>query len=298
MANPFYKDYSEYISEFFPGVKMQKISVNAGFSCPNRDGSIGTGGCSYCSNASFTPSYCLSSDSVADQLLKGKDFFSRKYPQMKYLAYFQSFTNTYGNPARLRRLWEEALGVEDVFGLIVGTRPDSLGDEALGQLAEIARRLPVFLELGAESSFDETLRRVNRGHTWQSTVDTVRRASDAGLHVGIHLIAGLPGEDEEMALTTVERACALPIESIKLHHLQIIKGTPLFSEWERGEVTTLFPDAEDYLDFCLRVVDIVPRHIAIERFLASSPPAMVASPRWGLKNHEFVDRLHRRLASR
>lgn len=298
MANPFYKDYSEYISEFFPGVKMQKISVNAGFSCPNRDGSIGTGGCSYCSNASFTPSYCLSSDSVADQLLKGKDFFSRKYPQMKYLAYFQSFTNTYGNPARLRRLWEEALGVEDVFGLIVGTRPDSLGDEALGQLAEIARRLPVFLELGAESSFDETLRRVNRGHTWQSTVDTVRRASDAGLHVGIHLIAGLPGEDEEMALTTVERACALPIESIKLHHLQIIKGTPLFSEWESGEVTTLFPDAEDYLDFCLRVVDIVPRHIAIERFLASSPPAMVASPRWGLKNHEFVDRLHRRLASR
>ncbi len=286
------KDYGSYLREIFPGLKVQKISVNAGFSCPNRDGTIGIGGCIYCRNDSFSPEYCMKSDSVASQIENGKNFFSRKYPEMKYLAYFQSYTNTYGRDVdSLRKLYEDALGCDGVVGLVIGTRPDTISDEVFGLLAEIADRVPVFLEIGAESSSDHTLRLINRGHTWSDVENAVKKGSAAGLHCGLHLIAGLPGESEADILENVRKSCLLPIETLKIHQLQILFGTPLFNLWQSGELEVTPFELEDYIRLCRKIIGIVPEDIVIERFLAQSPPEMVAAPRWGIKNYQFRNML-------
>lgn len=290
------KAYSSYLTSIFPGVKVQKISVNAGFSCPNRDGTIGTGGCLYCDNTSFTPGYCFSAGGVVEQLEAGKRFFSRKYPDMRYLAYFQSFTNTFGRSLQeLEGIYNAALTVDGVVGIIIGTRPDTLPDETIALLKRLAGRTEVFVELGAETSFDQTLSLINRNHIWQQTVDSVGRLAEAGLHTGLHLIAGLPGETPEMTLKTVERACKLPIETLKIHHLQVLAGTPLHILAEEGKIDIPRFTLDEYIDLCVKIVKLVPPHIVIERFLASSPPAKVISPKWGLKNYEFMNLLRQKV---
>lgn len=284
--------YSEYLNNFYPGVKVQKISVNAGFSCPNRDGTIGTGGCSYCRNDSFSPAYCMTAAPVSRQLEEGKAFFSRKYPSMKYLAYFQSYTNTHGKHTdELRRLYEEALACEGIVGLVIGTRPDTLPDSVIELLGDLSKRSPVFLEIGAETSHDETLQRINRRHTWADVAEAVTRSAAAGLHCGLHLIAGLPGESRDMILRNVDEACRLPIETLKLHQLQILRDTPLCRQWESGEIDVEPFSLDDYLDLCAEIIERVPENIVIERFLAQSPPSLVVAPKWGLKNYQFADRL-------
>ena len=294
--NPYYKDFSEYMLEVFPGMKVQKLSIDAGFTCPNRDGSIGRGGCIYCNNASFTPGYCSPRDPVEVQIEKGKAFFRRKYPEMKYLAYFQSYTNTFGRSAdALTDMYRKASESGDVVGVIIGTRPDCIPDDLLDGLAGLNRRKPVIVEIGAETSSDETLRLINRNHTWAQVEDSVERLHSKGIRVGLHLIAGLPGENGEDVIKTVRKACALPIDSIKMHQLQIVKGTPLLERWEKGEIEVEPFTLEDYLELCVKIVETVPRHICIERFLASSPPEMVAAPKWGLKNYQFTNLLHNRL---
>lgn len=296
------KTYSEYLAGFFPGIKVQKLSVNAGFSCPNRDGTIGKGGCIYCLNDSFTPGYCLEGDnSVRAQLLRGKDFFARKYPHMKYLAYFQSFTNTHGRDIdALRSLYAQALATDDVVGMVVGTRPDTIPDEVLKMMKEVAGDRPVFIEFGVESAHDEVLRAINRGHTFSQTCDAVTRAVDAGMHVGVHMIAGLPGLDisaKEEALQSMEAICALPIETVKWHQLQVIRGTLLHRLHESGEFSLRIRTVEEYLDICRSLLTYTEEHrpdLVIERFLASAPPALVVAPSWGLKNYEFMHRLNQR----
>lgn len=294
------KSYSEYLAGIFPGIKVQKLSVNAGFTCPNRDGTIGRGGCVYCSNDSFTPGYCLEGDNaVAAQLMRGKEFFARKYPQMKYLAYFQSFTNTHGrNLESLRALYEQALAVDDVVGLVVGTRPDTLPDEVLQMMSEIGRRVPVFIEFGVESANDSVLSAINRGHTFAQTRDAVCRAAEAGLHVGVHMIAGLPGAEgmtaAEEALQSMAAVCALPIETVKWHQLQVIRGTALHRQYESGAFSLRITTVDEYLDICRQLIGYAEVHrpdLVIERFLASAPPAMVVAPKWGLKNYEFMHKL-------
>lgn len=291
------RTYSDYLNTFFPGVKVQKISVDAGFSCPNRDGTIGVGGCAYCRNDSFTPAYCAEGGSVASQVRKGIAFFSRKYPSMKYLAYFQSYTNTHGrNLDELRKLYMEALAQEGVVGLVIGTRPDTLPDPVLHLLGDIGTHTRVFLEIGAETSCDDTLRAVNRHHTWHDVEDAVRRASAHGLHCGLHLIAGLPGEDRDRILRSVDDACRLPIDTLKVHQLQILKGTPLCARWKCGEIAVNPFTLEDYLDLCVEIVRRVPSRVVIERFLAQSPPQLVEAPRWGLKNYLFANLLAQRIS--
>lgn len=292
--NPFYKDYSEYIAEIFPDFKVQKLSVNTSRSCPNRDGTLGTGGCIYCNNRSFTPGYCFSGSSVADQLRDGKRFFARKYPEMRYIAYFQSFSSTYGEG--LKQDLADAVSVDGICGIVVGARPDCLGPEVIEILKEYGRSLPVFVEIGVESLHDETLRLINRGHDAETAIRAIRNCAGAGLHVGVHLIAGLPGETDEMILDTVRRICDLPIGSLKMHQLQVLKDTPLAAMTESGEVAVTGYSLEDYLDLCVRIVEAVPRHICIERFLAQAPPAMVISPKWGIKNYEFTNLLLNRLS--
>lgn len=294
--NSGYKDFNEYMGEIFPGVKVQKLSIDAGFTCPNRNGIIGTGGCIYCNNSSFTPGYCRPTDPVEQQIEKGKYFFSRKYPEMKYLAYFQSYTNTFGKSLpELMRIYGKAAGQDGIVGLIIGTRPDCLPDDLVGGLKEMAKRLPVIVEIGAETSFDSTLKLINRNHAWADVEDAAVRLSAAGIRVGLHLIAGLPGEGDEEVLTTIDKACALPIESIKLHQLQIVEGTLLLEKWRKGEIEVEPYSLERYLDLCVKIISRVPRRICIERFLASSPPEMVVAPRWGLKNYQFTNLLLKRL---
>lgn len=297
--NPYYKDYSEYLAEIFPGKKVQKISVNAGFSCPNRDGTIGRGGCIYCDNTTFTPAYCFGEESVKGQIEAGKRFFARKYPDMKYLAYFQSYTNTFTRNGSgvdaLETLYREALDEEDVIGLVIGSRPDCFRDDVVEMLGRLNREYPVFVELGAESSHNSTLRLINRGHTWQQTCDTVARLTKEGIRTGLHLICGLPGETEDMMLSTIDRACEIPIDSLKLHHLQVISSTPLHRAMERKEIEVKPFAKEEYLDLCVKIIGRIPRHIAIERFLASSPPEKVVAPKWGIKNYEFTNLLINRL---
>lgn len=327
----FYRDYADFLRERFDG-KMQKITIDAGFSCPNRDGTIGRGGCVYCNNLSFSP--MPSRGSIAAQIEAGKAFFARKYPRMRYLAYFQSYTNTHGPIDRLMELYSEALATEGVDGLIIGTRPDCVSDELLRALSALGR--PVIMEYGAESSHNDTLRVINRCHTWEQTVDTVERTVAAGLPVGLHFIMGLPGETEEMMLQTAGRAARLPISTLKFHQLQIISGTtlakgiqgltPLSTTFDasvtseasdtsetsatstriqnrptfRGRPIEIF-SVDAYIDLCVKIVETIVREnpsIAIERFTSQAPAGMLIAPRWGLKNYQFTHLLEKALRER
>ena len=288
-----YRDFATFLSEHFPGRKVQKIAVNAGFTCPNRDGTKGRGGCTYCNNQTFNPSYCEPSLSVADQIEEGKRFFSRKYPEMEYLAYFQAYTNTHGDVDRLLGLYREALSRDRVVGLIIGTRPDCMPDLLLERLKEL--NAWVMVEYGAESASDETLRRVNRCHTWADTEDAVRRTHAAGFPVGLHLIMGLPGEDEARMLETIDRVNLLPVDTVKIHQLQLVSGTRMARDVEAGLYDVPRFTVDEYIDLCVRIIGRLRPEIAVERFVSQSPDTLLISPRWGLKNYEFTARLLQRL---
>lgn len=283
------KTYGQYLNGIFPGMKVQKLSVDAGFSCPNRDGTISFGGCIYCRNDSFTPNYCNPADSVRIQLEKGKNFFSRKYPKMKYLAYFQSYTGTHGkNTEVLKQLYQEAIETSDIVGLVIATRPDSISSSTLSLFEELRRKTEIFVEIGAETSHDKTLKIINRNHTWLDVVKTVCELSSLGIHCGLHLIAGLPSESEEMILDTIKKTVELPIETLKLHQLQILRDTELCKQWVNKKLNPTIYELEEYLALCKKIIKIIPKTIIIERFLSQSPSELVIAPKWGLKNYEFM----------
>lgn len=293
MQSPYY-DFGQFLHRFFP-FKVQKIAINAGFTCPNRDGSKGTGGCTYCNNQTFNPGYCKLEESITAQLEKGKRFFARKYPEMKYLAYFQAYTNTYGELERLKEMYEEALAVDGVVGLIIGTRPDCMPDSLLDYLQSLSKKCFILIEYGAESSCNSTLKLINRGHTWEDTADAVERTHAKGLLCGLHLILGLPGESEETMLTTIDDASALPISTLKLHQLQLIRGTKMARQVADGELEVAQWTADEYIALCKKVLQHIRPDIAIERFVSQSPDNLLISPRWGLKNYEFTNRLRNAL---
>lgn len=290
--NPYYTDYAEYLGRLFPGGKVQKLSIDGGMTCPNRDGTLGTGGCIYCDNRTFSPEYTRRSLSVTRQVQEGMRFFSRKYPSMRYLAYFQNFTSTYAGARTLEKLYLEALQVPGVVGLVIGTRPDMLPLEVLDLLENIARETTVMVELGAETSRDDTLYRINRHHTWRQVCEAAETLHTRRIETGLHLIAGLPGENADDLYTTVERCAALPISSLKLHQMQVIAGTELHRQYMAGDADLMPLTLDDYLHICAEVVRRVPRRIAIERFVSQAPPGMLVHPRWGVKNHEFTHKLH------
>lgn len=297
----FYRDYADYLAERFEG-KVQKLTVNAGFSCPNRDGTLGRGGCVYCNNVSFSPQ--IAAGDVVRQLEEGKRFFARKYPHMRYLAYFQSYTNTHGPIEDLMELYARAAGVEGVVGIIIGTRPDCVPDSLLDRL--ITLPVPVMMEYGAETSHDTTLTAINRCHTWAQTVDAVERTAARGIDVGLHFIMGLPGETRAMMLETVRRAAALPVTTVKFHQLQVIAGTPLAREavWSEDKSRATFRGlpvhmftVEEYVELCVEIVRELRQAnpaVAIERFTSQAPEGMLVAPRWGLKNYQFVNLLTNR----
>lgn len=296
-SRPLYADMGSYLAARFP-YKVQKISLHAGFSCPNRDGTKGRGGCTYCNNQTFSPDYCHTGRSITEQLDEGIAFFARKYPDMKYLAYFQAYTNTYGATPYLAACYEEALAHEGVVGLIIGTRPDCMPPDLLAYLSDLARDRYLMVEYGIESTCDETLARVNRGHDYASAVDAVRRTAESGIPVGAHMILGLPGESRETILSHAGRLSALPLTMVKLHQLQLIRGTRLAQEYEQG-LADIYPyTVTEYVDLAIDFIERLRPDIVVERFVSQSPDALLIAPRWGLKNHEFTARLLQRMRER
>ena len=297
-----YNDFGTWIRKQLP-FRVQKITIDAGFTCPNRDGRISTGGCIYCNNASFNPSYCHRHKSVTEQLEEGKTFFSRKYPDMKYLAYFQAFTNTYAPIAHLKALYEEALSVPDVVGLVIGTRPDCVTEELLDYLAKgkeqgarsKEQEKPfIIVEYGVESANDETLRRINRGHDFACSRRAIEMTAERGILTGAHIILGLPGEDAEESLRQAPIISSLPIDILKIHQLQVIRGTRLAKMYAR-EPFPLY-SVDEYIELVARYISLLRKDIVLERFVSQAPSDMLIAPRWGLKNHEFTDKLNLFLA--
>lgn len=290
-----YNDFPTFLKRYFP-FKVQKISLHAGFTCPNRDGTRGYGGCTYCNNQTFSPEYCHTEKSVRMQLEEGKTFFAHKYPEMKYLAYFQAYTNTYGELEDLIRKYEEALDVEGVVGLVIGTRPDCMPPALLDYLTELNRRTFLLVEYGIESTLDRTLLRINRGHTWQNTIDAITRTSAQGILTGGHVILGLPGETRADILSQAKDISSLPLTTLKLHQLQLIRGTRMAHEYETSPADFhLFHDVNEYIDLVIDYLQRLRPDLVLERFVSQSPRELLIAPDWGLKNYEFNHRLQKRM---
>ena len=297
MNTPRYNELSAYLSAHFP-FKVQKISLNAGFTCPNRDGTVGYGGCTYCNNQTFNPTYCKTEKTVTQQLEEGKQFFARKYPDMKYLAYFQAYTNTYGELQELKRKYEEALQVPDVVGIVIGTRPDCMPDELLDYLEELNRRTFLIVEYGVESTDNDTLKRINRGHSFEVAADAIRKTAERNIRVGAHIILGLPGETKEMLIQQVGVLSSLPLTTLKLHQLQLIKGTRMAAEYESRPQDFHLYTADEYIDLVIDYIEHLRPDMVLERFVSQSPKELLIAPDWGLKNHEFTDKVKKRMRER
>ena len=297
MNTPRYNELSAYLSAHFP-FKVQKISLNAGFTCPNRDGTVGYGGCTYCNNQTFNPAYCKTEKTVTQQLEEGKLFFARKYPDMKYLAYFQAYTNTYGELQELKRKYEEALQVPDVVGIVIGTRPDCMPDELLDYLEELNRRTFLIVEYGVESTDNDTLKRINRGHSFEVAADAIRKTAERNIRVGAHIILGLPGETSEMLIQQAGVLSSLPLTTLKLHQLQLIKGTRMAAEYESRPQDFHLYTADEYIDLVIDYIEHLRPDLVLERFVSQSPKELLIAPDWGLKNHEFTDKVKKRMRER
>jgi radical SAM protein, TIGR01212 family len=288
----YYHDFGTWIRNQLP-FRVQKISIDAGFTCPNRDGRIGIGGCIFCDNKSFNPSYCSHKKSVTEQLEDGKRFFAKKYPDMKYLAYFQAYTNTYDVVDKLKQLYEEALKVEDVVGIVIGTRPDCVSSELLDYLEELNKRTFLIVEYGIESCNDDTLRYINRGHDFACTRKAVEETAKRGIYVGGHVIMGLPDEDASESLRQAPIISSLPLTMLKIHQMQIIKGTRLAKIYKERPFHLY--TIEEYIDLITQYIGLLRSDLVLERFVTQSPPEMLIAPKWGLKNYEFTNLLNNRL---
>lgn len=292
-----YKEFPELLSELFP-YKVQKISVNAGFTCPNRDGSKGYGGCTYCNNQSFSPGYGKPKKTITEQMGDGIQFFSHKYPEMKYLAYFQSYTNTYDPVEDLISKYEEALAYPNVVGLIVGTRPDCMPDKLLDYFEELSKKTFVLIEYGVESTLNTTLDNINRLHSWEESIEAIIKTADRGLRVGAHMILGLPGETHEDYLNHARKLSQLPITTIKLHQLQIIRGTVMAKQYKDNPKMFHIFESDEYVDLCIDFAEVLNPNIYIERFASQSPKQLLIAPDWGLKNYELVYKIVKRFEER
>lgn len=291
-------DFSAFLGRYFPQRKVQKITLTAGFTCPTRDGSRGKGGCTYCNVKSFSPAYNIRQKSITEQLKEGIAFFSHKYPTMEYLAYFQSYTNTYDEVERCIAKYEEALAHPRVVGLIVGTRPDCMPNELIDYLSELSKRYFVLVEYGIESTINRTLERVQRGHSYEEAVDAIERTHRAGVLVGAHLILGLPGERREELLSHADKLSQLPISTLKIHQLQILKGTLMATDYQANPGDYHLFSEEEYIELCLDFLLRLREDIVIERFVSQSPPDMILAPRWGWKNYQFTERIRKALRER
>ncbi|HPW65667.1 MAG TPA: TIGR01212 family radical SAM protein [Salinivirgaceae bacterium] len=292
----FYK-YSRYLEKKF-GTKVQKVSIDAGLSCPNRDGTMGTEGCIYCNNQSFTPKYCTPSTSIAEQINEGIKFFERKR-HYSYLAYFQSYTNTYTDPETLYQMLLGVVENQNVVGIIISTRPDCVSDDILEVLLKTNRLKPVAVEFGVESTLNRSLELLNRGHNYQQVCDSVNRLHEAGIETGVHLILGIPGETREDMVSHATEISKLPISTVKLHQLQIIKNTKLAEMYRSGSLSFKLLDWCEYVELCADFVEHLRPNIAIERFASQAIPELIEVPMWkDVRNHHITHFVQNKLIER
>ena len=282
------------------GCRLQKLSIDAGFSCPNRDGTVGEGGCTFCLNAAFTPSYCARTEGITRQIEEGIAFHTRRYPKsQRYLAYFQSFSNTYAPLEVLRSRYEEALRHPQVEGLVIGTRPDCVDERKLDYLAELARDHYVAIEYGIESVYDASLRAVNRGHDFATAERAVQMTTERGLACGAHFILGLPGETDEMILEGVKAINRLGLTTVKFHQLQIFRDTAMAQEFDEHPERFRFWTVDAYIDLVVELLRRLRPDVVVERFASEAPPRYHHGPNWGLiRNEELWRRLEERLRER
>lgn len=297
MERFYYNEFGAYLRNIF-NYKVQKITIDGGFTCPNRDGTKGRGGCTYCNNRTFNPAFCHKHLPVKDQMREGIAFFSHKYPDMRYLAYFQAYTNTYDSLDNLKQRYEDALSVEGCVGIVIGTRPDCMPEELLDYLVELQKRTFVLVEYGIESTSDRTLLRINRGHDYACAVDAVKRTAARGIPVGAHIILGLPGESREELMKQAAVLSELPLTTLKLHQLQLIRGTRMAEEYAETPSDFSLFSVEDYIETVVDYVERLNPDFVLERFASQSPKELLIAPDWGLKNHELVDKIKRRMRER
>lgn len=291
--------YSNYFKKLF-GERVQKLSIDAGFTCPNRDGSRGRGGCTYCNNDAFNPSYCKPDKPVEQQIREGMEFHAWRYKNPgKFLAYFQPFSNTYASLKELKAIYGQALQFPEIKGLVIGTRPDCIDDEKLEYFADLAKTHYIIIEYGIESCYDRTLEKINRGHTFEESKIAIEKTAAAGLKTGAHLIFGLPGESREEMMSEAATLSALPLSNIKFHQLQIIKGTAMEKQYQNDPDSFDFFELDEYITFIVDFIEQLNPAFIIERFAGEVPPRFQAGPGWGLvRNEKIVEMVEAKLERR
>ncbi len=282
------------------GSRVQRVSVNAGFTCPNRDGTVGTGGCTFCNNEGFSPSYCHPEKPILQQLDQGISFLKKRYKNPEiFVAYFQAYTNTHGSLQHLKSIYEQALSHPEIRGLAIGTRPDCVDEEKLDYFASLDRDFFITVEYGLESCYNQTLLRVNRGHTFEQSVKAIELTASRRLHTGVHIIFGLPGEDRIQMLDQAAMLSNLPINTIKFHQLQIVKGTPMALEYAKNPEHFHLFTLEEYVDFIVSFVERLRPGISIERFSGEVPPAFNAGKNWGgIRSDQVINLIEKKMLER
>ncbi len=296
-----FNSYRQYLEREI-GFRVQKVALNTGMGCPNRDGTLGLGGCTFCLNEAFTPSYCAPHKSVTQQIEEGIEFHSRRYAKSnKYLAYFQSFSNTYAPLELLKDIYNEAVAHPDVVGLVIGTRPDCIDSEKLDYFAELAEKLDyLIIEYGVESVYDESLSSINRGHNFECARKAIEMTAERGLHSGAHFIVGLPQESKEMILDSIDVINSMPLSTVKFHQLQLFKNTIMADEYAKNPEKFYFYGMEEYIDLFCDILERLRGDIILERFASEAPPRYHAvESGWGrVRNERLVQLLEKRLEER
>jgi len=262
---------------------VQKLTIDAGFTCPNRDGTISKGGCTYCNNDAFNPSYCTPDKSITRQLSEGVEFHRVRYRRAKnYLAYFQAYSNTHAPLEKLKILYEEALKFPGVIGLVIGTRPDCIDNDKLDYLSRMAEDYHITIEYGIESIYNKTLERINRGHTFELSTRVIEDTAKRGINTGAHIIIGLPGETQQEIISSIDVISDLPLTTVKFHQLQIIKDTQMEKEYVENPLEFNLYGMDEYLDLLVRMVEKLNPSFVVERIAGEVPPWFLAGPGWGL----------------
>lgn len=291
--------YAQYFIKEF-GERVQKVTVDAGFTCPNRDGSKGIGGCTYCNNDAFNPSYCSPVKSVKQQIEEGIEFHAKRYRRAgKFLAYFQAYSNTYDSLDNLKKIYDQALKIDGIAGLVIGTRPDCIDDEKLEYFKELSEKMYVIIEYGIESCYDETLLSINRGHTFQEAVDAIEKTATYGLKTGAHIIFGLPGETREQMINEAKILSRIPLNNLKIHQLQIVAATQMARDFQQTPYKFQFFELEDYINLVIDFLEILDSSVVVERFAGEVPPRFIAGPNWGpLRYDQILQKIEKRLEER
>jgi len=283
--NKYYNAYSDFIIRKY-GERVQKVTVDAGFTCPNRDGTLGKGGCTYCNNDSFNPVYNDPAKSISEQITEGIEFLQRRYKVKKFFVYFQPFSNTYGSLERLKECYEEALSFPQVVGITIGTRPDCIDEQKIDYLAGLTEQYSITIEYGLESIYDETLKKINRGHDFQSYLKALEMTTNRGIQICTHLILGFPWETKQQWLMEAEVLSGLPIDFLKIHHLHLVKATVLSHTYEKQPFELL--SYSQYIDVVCSFLERLNPGIIIQRLFGQTPADLLLAPQWNKSSSEML----------